>query len=396
MSYKGSTAPLYDKSDAKIQISKIVMADRPTLGPRDRPVARVAMTFEQQPEQLHGATSPHTQGRDNLERKGKKDMETTHTTLFVGIDISKTHLDIGINPSGEAWRETNTVEGIEQVVVRLKALKPSLIVAEATGGYEAEIATALALAGLPVAVVNPRQVRDFAKSLGKLAKTDRLDAAVLARFAQAIRPEARYLPDPQARELQALANRRKQLIEMIVSEKNRLLTAHARIKPSIQNVIDFLTHELDQLNDEIHDKIRQSDVWREKDDILQSMAGVGKVLSTVLLADLSELGALNRKEIAALAGLAPYNCDSGLMKGKRAIWGGRASVRNALYMAALSASRCNPVIRRFYEHLRKEGKVFKVAITACMRKMLTILNAMIRSMQMWKPDLAAEKVMIMA
>ena len=323
-------------------------------------------------------------------------MEPTPTPFFVGIDISKANLDIGIHPSGEAWRETNTVEGIELVLKKVKPMRPSLIVVEATGGYEAEIATALALAGLPVAVVNPRQIRDFARSTGKLAKTDRLDASVLARFAQAVRPEARYLPDPQARELQALVNRRKQLIEMLVSEKNRLSTAHARIKPSIQKVIDFLTQELDQLNCDIHDKIRQSDVWREKDDLLQSVPGVGKVLSTVLLADLPELGQLNRKQIAALAGLAPYNCDSGLMKGKRTIWGGRAPVRNALYMAALSASRCNPVISRFYERLSKEGKVFKVAITACMRKLLTILNAMIRSMEAWQPHLATEKVLLMA
>lgn len=315
-------------------------------------------------------------------------MEATQSSQFIGLDISKAYLDIGINPDGEGWRDTNTVDGIERVVEKLKVLQPSLIVLEATGGYEVNVATALALAGLPVAVVNPRQVRDFAKSLGKLAKTDRLDAGVLAHFAQAIRPEARYLPDPQARELQALVNRRKQIIEIRVSEKNRLSTAHAKIKPSIEKVIEFLTKELEQLDDNIHDQIRRSDIWREKDDLLQSVPGVGKVLSTTLLADLPELGQLNRKKIAALAGLAPYNCDSGLMKGKRAIWGGRAPVRNALYMAALSASRYNPVIRTFFAHLLKQGKVFKVAITACMRKLLTILNAMIRSMQQWQPNLA--------
>jgi transposase len=318
-------------------------------------------------------------------------MEGRQSSHFVGVDISKAHLDIGINPGGEGWRETNTGDGIERVVEKLKELQPSLIVLEATGGYEVNVATALALAGLPVAVVNPRQVRDFAKSLGKLAKTDRLDAGVLARFAQAIRPEVRYLPDPQARELQALVNRRKQVIEIRVGEKNRLSTAHAKIKPSIKKVIDFLTAEIEQLDRDIHDQIRRSDIWREKDDLLQSVPGVGKVLSTTLLADLPELGQLNRKQIAALAGLAPYNCDSGLMKGKRAIWGGRAPVRNTLYMAALSASRCNPVIRRFFAHLIKQGKVYKVAITACMRKLLTILNAMIRSMQKWQPNLAAHK-----
>jgi transposase len=349
------------------------------------------MTFEQQPEQLPGATSPHPQGRDRIEKNSREEMERTQTPQYVGIDISKAHLDIGISSGGEGWRETNTGDGIERVVEKVKGVQPELIVLEATGGYEAEIATALALAGLPVAVVNPRQVRDFAKSLGKLAKTDRLDAEVLARFAQAIRPEARYLPDPQARELQALVNRRKQIIEIRVSEKNRLSTAHAKIKPSIQKVIDFLTQELEKLDAEIHDQIRRSDVWREKDDLLQSVPGVGKVLSTTLLSDLPELGLLNRKQIAALAGLAPYNRDSGLMKGKRAIWGGRAPVRNALYMAAVSASRFNPVIRRFFEHLIQQGKVFKVAITACMRKLLTILNAMIRSRQKWLPNLASVK-----
>jgi transposase len=315
-------------------------------------------------------------------------MEDRENSCYVGVDISKAHLDIGINPGGAGWRESNSGEGIERVVVKLKELRPSLIVLEATGGYEADVATALALAGLPVAVVNPRQVRDFAKSLGKLAKTDRLDAEVLARFAQAIRPEARYLPDPQARELQALVSRRKQVIEIRVSEKNRLSTAHAKVKPSIEKVIEFLTQELEQLDDDIRDQIRRSDVWREKDDLLQSVPGVGKVLSTTLLADMPELGQLNRKQIAALAGLAPYNCDSGLMKGKRTIWGGRAPVRNALYMAALSASRFNPVIRRFFQHLIKQGKAFKVAITACMRKLLTILNAILRSMQKWQPNLA--------
>ena len=364
------------------------MADRAALGSRDRPVARVAMAFEQQPEQLHGATSPHSQGRDSIEKSEREDMEDRENTCYVGVDISKAHLDIGLNPGGAGWRESNSGEGIERVVVKLKELRPSLIVLEATGGYEADVATALALAGLPVAVVNPRQVRDFAKSLGKLAKTDRLDAEVLARFAQAIRPEARYLPDPQARELQALVSRRKQVIEIRVSEKNRLSTAHAKVKPSIEKVIEFLTQELEQLDDEIHDQIRRSDVWREKDDLLQSVPGVGKVLSTTLLADMPELGQLNRKQIAALAGLAPYNCDSGLMKGKRTIWGGRAPVRNALYMAALSASRFNPVIRRFFQHLIKQGKAFKVAITACMRKLLTILNAILRSMQKWQPNLA--------
>lgn len=320
-------------------------------------------------------------------------MSSTHTPgVFVGIDISKAHLDVAILPSGETWQEAHHEAGIQQLVEKSKVLHPTLIVMEATGGYETDVATALALAGLPVAVVNPRQVRDFAKSLGKLAKTDRLDAHILARFAEAIRPEARFLPDEQASHLQAVVNRRRQIIEMKVAEQNRLGLAHKKVKPRLQEHIAWLEKELADLDQELHDQIRQSAIWREQDDLLQSVPGIGKITALVLIADLPELGHLNRKEIAALVGLAPFNRDSGLMKGKRSIWGGRASVRDALYMATVVASRWNPVIKRFYQRLRHDGKVFKVAITACMRKLLTILNAMVRSQKRWQPALAATKV----
>jgi transposase len=311
--------------------------------------------------------------------------------VFVGIDISKAHLDVAVRPSQEIWQEEHDEAGNTRLVEKLKALHPTLIMMEATGGYETDIATALALAGLPVAVVNPRQVREFAKALGKLAKTDRLDAQILAHFAEVIRPEARFLPDEQASQLQAVINRRRQMIEMKVAEQNRLGLAHKKVKPSLQEHITWLDEKLADLDLELHDQIRMSAIWREKDDLLQSVPGIGKVTAMTLIADLPELGQLNRKKIAALVGLAPFNCDSGLSKGKRAIWGGRASVRKALYMAALVATRCNPVIKRFYDRLCKEGKVFKVAITACMRKMLTIANAMLRSKKEWLPALATAK-----
>jgi transposase len=311
--------------------------------------------------------------------------------VYIGIDVSKAHLDVADRPNKETWQEENNAEGFACLVKKLKKKNPILIVMEATGGYETEISTELALAGLPVAVVNPRQVRDFSKSLGKLAKTDRIDANILAHFAEAIHPEVRKLPDEQARQLQAVVNRRRQLIEISVAEQNRLLLAHKSVKERLQEHIRWLQQEIDDLDQQLREQIRASPVWREKDNLLQSTPGVGDVLSFTLLAELPELGTLDRKQIAALAGLAPFNRDSGQMKGKRTIWGGRASVRQVLYMAALSATRFNPVIKAFYTHLRKEGKLFKVAITACMRKLLTILNAMVRDNRQWNVQLAYPK-----
>jgi len=316
--------------------------------------------------------------------------------VFVGIDVSKARLDIGVRPTGEGWQVENNLEGIHELVKKLGQLTPSLIVLEATGGFEMASAAALASAGLPVAVINPRQVRDFAKSLGRLAKTDQIDANILARFGEAIRPEPRPLPDDQAQQLQALLVRRRQILEMIVAEKNRLHLAHKSVIPDIQEHVAWLEKSLGELDKELHDLLRNSSIWREKDDLLRSVPGVGPVLATTLLAELPELGLLNRKQIAALVGVAPFNCDSGKMHGKRAIWGGRASIRAVLYMAALSASRFNPVIRIFYDHLIQAGKVPKVALTACMRKLLTILNAMVHNNKHWEPTLAASKNQAMA
>jgi len=318
-------------------------------------------------------------------------MTSERTPVFIGIDVSKAHLDVAVRPQGEAWQADNTVEGISQLVAKVGQLAPVLIILEATGGYEAASATALGVAGLPVAVINPRQARDFAKSLGRLAKTDRIDAAVLARFGEAVRPEPRKLSDEQTIQLQALMVRRRQLLEMIVAEKNRVSLSHTTVRPRLVEHIAWLENELSDSDDAMREQLQKSPLWREKDDLLRSVPGVGSVTSTTLLAELPELGHLNRKKIAALVGVAPYNCDSGKMHGKRAIWGGRAAVRTALYMATLSATRCNSVIRAHYKHLKEEGKSSKVALVACMRKLLTILNAMVHSGCAWNDKLALPK-----
>jgi transposase len=314
--------------------------------------------------------------------------------VFMGIDVSKLHLDIAVRPTNERFQTENTSEGIAQWVTQIQALRPTLVVLEATGGWEIAVTVALAAAEIAVAVVNPRQVRDFAKSLGRLAKTDKIDAVILARFAEAIQPEPRTLPDEQTQQLKAILVRRRQLIEMLVAEKNRLGLTHAMIKPHLQEHIIWLEQEVADIDQDLHQRLRNSPLWREKEDLLRSVKGIGPVTATTLLAELPELGQLNRKQIAALVGVAPFNCDSGNMHGRRAIWGGRACVRNVLYMAALSACRFNPVIRTFYDHLIQAGKLKKVALVACMRKLLTILNAMIRSGKPWQPELAATKLPI--
>jgi transposase len=312
-------------------------------------------------------------------------------SVYIGIDVSKAYLDIGVRPSGDHWRSVNDFEVLEPLVKRIAAFQPALIVLEATGGFEVAVASALAAAGLPVAVVNPRQTRDFAKSLGRLAKTDRIDADDLAHFGEALHPEPRPLPDEAAQQLQAILVRRRQLMEMLVAEKNRLGLVHPLVKSGLQEHIAWLHHQLSELDQDLHDRLQASPLWRAKENLLRSVKGVGPVTATTLLVELPELGTINRKQIAALVGVAPFNYDSGQMRGKRAIWGGRASVRNALYMAALSASQHNLVIRPFYQHLLKAGKEKKVALVACMRKLLTILNAILRSGQAWQPSLAVPK-----
>jgi transposase len=303
---------------------------------------------------------------------------------FVGIDVSKKELVVAVIPSGETQSFLNTEEGLASLVQFIRPCSPALVVLEATGSFGAAAVSALALAALPVVVVNPRQVRDFAKATGILAKTDAVDARVIARFAEAVRPEVRPLKDRETQKLEALNTRRRQIVEMITAEKNRLVMAPEWTRRDIQSTIAWLEKRLKKVNDDLDDHLKQSPLWREKEKLLKSVPGVGPVMTTTLLCELPELGTLNRKEIAALVGVAPFNRDSGRFRGKRSIWGGRASVRSVLYMSSLTAIRHNPVIRAFYERLIRAGKRPKVAITACMRKLLVILNTMVKTKTSWR------------
>lgn len=308
--------------------------------------------------------------------------------VYVGIDVSKDKLDLAIRPDGQEWSEGQDDASLERLVRKLKDIAPALVVLEATGGYEARVAALLATAGIAVSVVNPRQVRDFAKATGKLAKTDRLDAHAIAHFAEAIQPQVRYVSDEEGREMAALMSRRKQLIEMMVAEKNRMHTCLPKLLPNLKAHIAWLEQCLEELDKDVQDKIQNSAIWHEKDDLLRTVPGVGKVVSFSLLAGLPELGVLDRKKIAALVGVAPLNRDSGKYSGRRGIWGGRGDVRSALYMATLSATRCNPVIKSFYQAMVARGKLKAVALTAAMHKLLTILNAMVAQSKPWCPPIA--------
>lgn len=307
---------------------------------------------------------------------------------FVGIDVSKAFLDVHWRTSAEALRVDNEEAGIAGLVERLCREKPELVVVEATGGYESPLSAALAIAGIAIAVVNPRQVRDFAKAVGRLAKTDAIDAAILARFAEVVRPEPRALPDEQGRVLAALIARRRQLVEMLTAERNRLARSEAAVRPNIQACVNWLRRQLADIDKDLDNAIKRSPLWRAKDDLLRSVPGVGNVTARTLLADLPELGTLDRKKIAALVGVAPMNCDSGTMRGQRRTWGGRAPVRSALYMAALVGARKNPILRAMYLRLIERGKKPKIALIACAHKLLTILNAMIRANAPWRAVLA--------
>ena len=304
--------------------------------------------------------------------------------IFVGIDISKAWLDIAVHEQAETFRTSNDDAGIASLVKRLKKLKASLIVLEPTGGFEMLVVAELTRAGLPAAVVNAKRVRDFARATGQLAKTDRLDAKVLAHFAAAVRPAVRSLRTEQEEQLTALLTRRRQVIDMLTVEKNRLVTVRAKMRTDIQSHIQWLSNSLKELDKEIEDFVEGMPAWKEKDALLQSVPGVGPVTSATMLGMLPELGLLNRQEIAALVGVAPVNKDSGKKHGRRRVYGGRADVRSVLYMAALAAKKFNPVIRIFYERLISLGKEKKVALTACMRKLLVILNAMMHSNQPWR------------
>ncbi len=304
--------------------------------------------------------------------------------IFVGIDVSKGWLDVARYEPAETWRVSNAEVGIASLVKRLKEWQPSLIVLEPTGGFEMLVVAELGEAKLPVVVVNAKRVRDFARATGRLAKTDKLDAQVLAHFAAAVRPPVRSLKSAEEEQLTALLTRRRQVLEMLSMEKNRLVTVRAKMRTDLQTHIQWLAHNLKELDDEIEDFVQGTPIWKEKDALLQSVPGVGPVTSRTMLAMLPELGQLNRQEIAALVGVAPVNRDSGRKHGKRRVFGGRAEVRSVLYMAALVAKKFNPRIRTFYERLIQQGKEKKVALTACMRKLLVILNAMMRSHQPWR------------
>jgi transposase len=311
--------------------------------------------------------------------------------LFVGIDVSKAVLDVAVSPAEERWSVPNSDDGMKQLLPKLAERAVNLIVLEASGGLERRAVAALAGAGLPVVAVNPRQVRDFAKATGKLAKTDAIDAAVLALFAERIRPELRPLKDAETAELEALVVRRRQVVDMIAAEKNRLSAAppSKQVRTAIGRTIEWLQKQLDENDRDLDKAVKKSGRWREKDTLLRSVPGVGKVLSRTLLCLLPELGKLSRKQIAALVGVAPLNRDSGTLRGRRCIWGGRAQVRKVLYMGALVGARFNPTIRAFHLRLISAGKSKKVALVACMRKLLTILNAMVASNNPWNPEAIA-------
>lgn len=308
--------------------------------------------------------------------------------VYIGMDVSKATLDICVS-DGETWQAANDDGAMEALCARIAALHPTLIVLEATGGYELRAAAALAAAGLPIAVVNPRQVRSYARSVGQLAKTDRIDARILARFAAAVQPEARPLPDAETREIEALITRRRQLVAMITAEANRLSAAPSITRNEIKTHIAWLRRQQAKIDETIDDRVRRSPIWRAKDDLLRSVPGIGSKTSSTLLAMLPELGMLNSKQIAALVGVAPLNQDSGTFRGRRRVYGGRVRVRTALYMAALVASRYNPVLKDLYGRLRAAGKPAKVALVACMRKLLIIVNAMVRSGRAWDASGAA-------
>lgn len=311
-------------------------------------------------------------------------MMNKHYQTYVGIDVSKARLDIAMLPCGESWSVSNDDEGISKLASQLKDKPEALVVLEATGGLELAAVTALATTDMSVAIINPRQARQFAKAIGQAAKTDQIDAQVLARFGEAVKPVPRPLKDAETEALAALLARRRQVVEMLVSEKNRLNTAHKQVHKDIKAHVRWLEKRLKDVDTELRRWIKASPLWCVNDDILQSAPGVGQTLSFTLLAECPELGQLNRKQAAAIVGVAPINRDSGAYRGQRRVWGGRRQVRNVLYMATLSAIRFNPVIKRFYIRLIDSGKKPKVAIVACMRKLLTILNAMVRDQTHWR------------
>ncbi|NOX81075.1 MAG: IS110 family transposase [Deltaproteobacteria bacterium] len=309
----------------------------------------------------------------------------------VGIDVAKEKLDIASRPGKAFWTISNCEKEFGPLIDKLAEISPDLIVLEATGGLEMPVASALATAGLPVVIINPRQIRNFAKAIGTLAKTDRIDADIIARFGESIKPEIRPLKDEQTKELTEVLTRRRQLVDMLTAEKNRLPTMRTKIKKDIEKHIKWLEKRIKDSEDELEKRIKQSPIWRKQDEIVKSVPGVGPILSLALLTSLPELGKLENRKISALVGVAPFNRDSGKFKGTRAVWGGRANVRSVLYMATLVAVRFNPVIKKFHDRLINAGKKPKVAIVASMRKLITILNAMVKNGTKWQ-DYSAENL----
>lgn len=309
--------------------------------------------------------------------------------LFAGIDVSKEQLDVAVRGrEARQWTVKYNEAGVQSLVQELKEFAPTLLVLEASGGLETHVVAALAAAGIPLAVMNPRQVRDFARATGELAKSDAIDARIIALFAEKIRPEVRPLKDEETRDLDALMTRRRQLIDIRVGERNRLHQASPVVRISIEEHIAWLDARIGEVDEELQKRIKASSVWREKDRVLRSAPGVGPTVSLSLLTGVPELGTLNRQKVSKLIGVAPLNCDSGTIRGQRRIWGGRADVRSVLYMATLSAIRHNPVIREFYQRLVTRGKAKKLALVACMRKLLTILNRMLKDNATWDPTFA--------
>ncbi len=299
--------------------------------------------------------------------------------VFVGVDVSKDRLDVAFRPSGEKLTVPNDRRGVTRLVRTISRLKPECVVLEPSGGYERKLLEQLSEEGSPVAMVNARNVREFARASGRLAKTDAIDAAVLAHFAEVMKPELRRLPDPETRKLRALITRRNQLVRMMTAEQNRRLQALESVRAGLSAIIRCLKKQIGVLDKQLAALIRATPAFRQKAELLRSAPGVGHVVSATLIAHLSELGTLNRKKIAALVGVAPFNRDSGKLKGKRAIWGGRGDVRSMLYMSTLVAVRLNPSLRVFHERLRRAGKPPKMALTACMRKLVVMLNAMLKA-----------------
>ncbi len=309
--------------------------------------------------------------------------------ISVGIDVSKSELAIAVPSSGERWTSATTPDGLAALVTRVQALRPNIVVMEATAGYDVPVAVACAAAGLPVAVVNPRQTRAFAQALGRTAKTDPIDAEVIALFGERVRPEPRALPDAETQALAALVARRRQLLEMLIAERHRLEQAAAPvIRRDLQKHVTWLERRVKDVDGQMQTRIQKSPAWRAKEDLLRSVPSIGPAVSRSLIAELPELGQLDRRKISALVGVASSNRDSGRFRGKRMIWGGRASVREALYMAALVATRYNAPLRTFYQRLLTAGKPKKLALVAVMRKLLTILNAMVKHNRSWQPTAA--------